>query len=93
MNDLVIPAAFVGTALGFVGWLLSRAVSGIDSKLERLDSKMDLMAKADAETMAKLVEHGVRIGTAEREIEGMRSHLSDFGGFLSSMGFKKRDGI
>lgn len=93
MNDLVIPAAFVGTVLSFVGWLLARAVRSIDSKLERLDAKTDVMAKTDADVMAKLVEHGVRLGYLERDYAQSQGHLSDMGGFLATMGFRKRDGI
>ncbi|MGH9811517.1 MAG: hypothetical protein ACRD4T_00125 [Candidatus Acidiferrales bacterium] len=74
-----------GALIGAVGWLLSRSIN-------RIDTKLDILHHTDKTQGEELVELRVRLAHAEAEVAAWRQWREDIGGFLAGLGFKKRDG-
>lgn len=87
-----IVGLLTAATIGVVGALLKRAITGVDGTLKSLDSKVDLLAKTAAAHDVRLATFEVRLGAAERKQEQMDARHADFGGFLASMGYRKREG-
>lgn len=91
MDATAIPTVVVGLVIAVVGWLLARAIRGVDDKLDRLDGKVDILGKQDVEHSTALVELKVRVAQLEHRISQMDSRHEDFGRFLQTQGFRRAD--
>lgn len=85
-----IASLVVALVVGLVGFLLRRAIGGVDSSVGRLDGKVDTLAQQNTELMVGMAELRVRVAHLERENEGQGRHVEDISGFLSTQGFRKR---
>jgi hypothetical protein len=92
METTVIPTLLVGLVIGVVGFLLARAIRGIDDKLDRLDGKVDILGKQDVEHSTALVELKVRVAQLERVVGQIESRHEEFGRFLQTQGFRRAGG-
>lgn len=89
----------LGALVAIVGWLITRAIHGMDMKvaslgagLGNLDTKLDTLAGKNAEQDISLAEVRVRVTHLEMEVSSWRTTQRDLVGFLQSKGFQKRDG-
>jgi hypothetical protein len=84
------------------GWLLLRAIHGVDSKFEEhgrkldnitttMDAKFSVLVTRDGEHDVRLVAHEVRIAHLEAELIHLRGRYESIGGFLQALGYKIRD--
>ena len=92
--------AAVGSAFG---WLLLRAIHGVDSKFEEhgkkldvigttMDAKFTVMAARDGEHDMKIVAQDVRLAHVEAELVHLRGRYESLAGFLQAIGYKIREG-
>lgn len=90
LDSHTIASVVVGLVVALVGFLLRRAISGVDSSVAGLTGKVDTLAQQSTELMVGLAELRVRVAHLERENEGQSRHIEDLSGFLSTRGFRKR---
>lgn len=76
MNEtLVVPGIVVSVVLAILGWLLLRAIGGVDKRLAELGVKVDALAQKDGQLSESMVELRVRLTHVETEQASMRSLL------------------
>jgi hypothetical protein len=62
MELTIVSVGFVCAAIpSLIGWLLIRAVKGVDKALEGLSAKVDSLAKQDTLIMVELAELRTRV--------------------------------
>ena len=99
-GELTIPTAVIVVVIAVFGWLLRRAISGVDETakhvrddVHKLHGKHDALAKADTDLLVQLVELRVRAEAQDRRYNALEIRLNDLSGFLSRHGFEKRDSV
>ena len=78
--------------LALVGFLLRRAISGLDESLRDIKAQLHALDSTDKAQGRDILEQGIRLRHAENQIGRMSDRQEDFGRFLQGMGFWKRDG-
>ena len=92
MTPQAVAAFASSVLLPIVSWLVLRAIHGVDSKLDRIDAKVELLAKRAGEHDVRLAELGTRVAMLEASGERLEQRYEDLAGFLHSEGFRRRDG-
>lgn len=69
MNEsIVVSGLVVSVVVALVGYLLKRAIDGVDTKLEALGTKVDGLATKDGQHSESIVELKVRMAHVEGEL-------------------------
>ncbi len=69
----LLVGALPSAMLAFMGWLLMRAVRGVDDSLANLNKKVDQLAAKDTETLLALEMLRSRITRLEFQVFGRKS--------------------
>lgn len=72
---MVVPGLVVSVLISILGWLLLRAIGGVDKKLAELGVKVDGLAAKDSQHSESLVELRVRLSHVESEHANLRAML------------------
>jgi predicted nucleic acid-binding Zn-ribbon protein len=75
METVVIPALVVSTVIALVGYLLKRAIDGVDRNLSSLVGKVDGLSAKDSAHSEAIVELRVRMAHMETEHRALQSHI------------------
>lgn len=85
------PMLLVGLVVAVVGFLLRRAIAGIDGGMGRLAGKVDTLGERDAARDVMAAEERVRLANVERQVDALTRKSDDISGYLSREGtFRKR---
>lgn len=66
-----------GAGIGLLAWSLRRNLANLDTKLDGLTAKVDLMATADKQTQVRLTELDVRLNHVEDELAAVKTTLNE----------------
>lgn len=67
-DSVLLPGVIVSLLISAMGWLVLRAIAGVDKKLAELSVKVDTLGLKDSQHSESIVELRVRMETVEREL-------------------------
>lgn len=85
-----IQAILPSVVVVLVGWLLSRSIKAVDSKLAELGGKVDSLAARDGEHEKSLITLTMRITQLEATATKWDVWRDDIARFLQRLDFKER---
>lgn len=95
--NLELSSAQVGwlvqtVVLALVGWLLKRAIAGLDESLRDIKAQLHVLDSTDKQQGRDILEQSIRLRHLENTVSRMDERHEQFGRFLQSLGFKRSDG-
>ncbi len=78
--------------IALVGWLLKRAINGLDESLRDIKAQLHLLDSTDKQQGRDILEQSIRLRHVEGAVARMDERHEQFGRFLQSRGFRRSDG-